>query len=109
MRRDCEIEMMVVPAAGVECSLAMRAAGIRVEVVRDSQFDAAGAAEHGWRFPFGWRPGLDGVVGQGIVAVFAGVIRGAAFHFDGHDIEWRIVVEAARLGVEIKAADFRNG
>jgi hypothetical protein len=101
MRGDCEIEMMVVPAARVECRLAMRAAGIRVEVVRDGQLSAAGTAEHGWRFPFGWRPWLDGMVGQGVMAVFAGVIRRAAFHFDGHNIEWRMVVEAARLGVEI--------
>ena len=42
------------------------------------------------------------------MAVFAGVIAAAAFHFDGHDIEWRMVVEAARLGVEIKAADVGN-
>jgi hypothetical protein len=101
MRPDCEIEIMVVAAPWIERSLTLRAAGIRVEVVRDSQLSAAGAAEHRWRFPFAWRPWFDGVVGQGIMAVFAGVIRRAAFHFDGHNIEWRMVVEAARLRIEI--------
>ena len=81
--------------------MAIGALGIRVEVVRDGQLGTARAAEDGWRFPFRWRPWLDGVVGQGIVAVFAGIICRAAFHFDGHDVEWGVVVQAARLRIEI--------
>ena len=56
--------------------------------------------------PFGLRPGLDGMAGKGIVAVFAGVVGRAAFHFDGDDVEGRVIVEAAGLGIEAEAADF---
>jgi hypothetical protein len=49
------------------------------------------------------------VVGQSIMAVFAGIIRRAAFHFDGDNVEWGVIVEAARLRIEIDAADFGNG
>jgi len=36
-----------------------------------------------------------------VVAIFAGVVGPAAFHFDGDYVEWRVVVEAAGLGVEV--------
>src|SRR5579863_7039873 len=109
MRLDCEIEMIVVPASGVERSVAMRAAGTRVEVVRDAQLDAAGAAKDSCRVPFGYRPWLDGVVGQSFMAVFARIKGCATFHFDGDNIERGVIVEAARLSIEIQAADFGNG
>ncbi len=49
------------------------------------------------------------MAGQGIVAIFAGIVRRAAFHFDGDNVEWGVIVEAARLRIEIDAADFGNG
>jgi hypothetical protein len=61
----------------------------------------AGATEDGWGVPFGLGPGFEGVVGEGVVAVFAGVVGGAAFHFDGDDVEEGVVVEAAGLTVEV--------
>jgi hypothetical protein len=59
--------------------------------------------------PFGEGPGFDGVVGQGVVAVFAGVVGGAAFHFDGDDVGGAVVVETAGLRIEVEAADFGSG
>jgi hypothetical protein len=44
--------------------------------------------------------------GEGLVAVFAGVVDAAAFHFDGDDVERGVVMEAAGLGIELEAADF---
>ena len=41
------------------------------------------------------------MIGQGGVTVFAGVVGLAAFCFDGDDVEGRVVVEAAGLGVEV--------
>ena len=55
--------------------------------------------------PFGLRPGHEGMVGESVVAVFAGVEEAAAFHFDGDDVERGVVVEAAGLRVEIQAVD----
>jgi hypothetical protein len=41
------------------------------------------------------------VVGEGDVAVFAGVVDAAALHFDGDDVERGMVVKAASLRIEI--------
>jgi hypothetical protein len=41
------------------------------------------------------------MVGKGVMAVFAGVVGGAAFHFDGDDVGGAVVVEAAGLGIEV--------
>jgi hypothetical protein len=49
------------------------------------------------------------VVSEGGVAVFAGVVDGAAFHFDGHDIGGAMIVQAASLQIEVEAADFGSG
>ncbi len=69
----------------------------------------AGAAEDGWRVELGGRPGDERVIGEGVVAVFAGVVGGAAFHFDGDDVERRVVVKAAGLRVEVEAEDLGSG
>jgi hypothetical protein len=79
----------------------MRADGIALEVGGDGEKGVAGAAEDGLFVPFGLWPGLEGMIGEGVVAGFAGVEEAAAFHFDGDDVEGGMVVEAAGLGIEI--------
>jgi hypothetical protein len=37
------------------------------------------------------------------VAIFAGIVDAAAFHFDGDDVGGAMVVEAAGLGIEVEA------
>jgi hypothetical protein len=108
-RCDGEIEMVVVAAGGVEGGAAMGAAGVGLEVGGNGELGAAGSAEDGLGVPFGFGPGFKGVVGQGGVAVFAGVVDPAAFHFDGDDVERRVVVEASGLRIEADAADFGSG
>lgn len=54
---------------------------------------------------FGRGPGFNGVIGESVVAVFAGVEEAAALHFDGDDVERGMVVEAAGLGIEMEAVD----
>jgi hypothetical protein len=46
------------------------------------------------------------MVSEGGVAVFAGVVGGTAFHFDGDDIGEAVIVEATSLRIEVEAADF---
>ncbi len=106
--RDGEIEVVVIAAAGVEGGAARGADRVGLEIGGDGEFGAAGAAENGWREPFGLRPRDEGVIAEGVVAVFAGVVSGAAFHFDGDDVGRAMVVEAAGLGIEVEAADFWN-
>jgi len=99
--REREIEMVVVAAGWVEVGVADRAAGIALEVDGDGELGAAGAAEDGLGVTFGLGPGLERMVGEGVVAVFAGVVGGAAFQFDGDDVGGAVVVEAAGLGIEV--------
>lgn len=100
-----EIEVVVVAAGGIEGSAAMGAGGVAGEIGGDGENGTAGAAEDGRFVPLGLRPGLDGMIGEGDVAILAGVKEAATFHFDGNDIERRAVVKATSLGVEIKAVD----
>ena len=51
--------------------------------------------------PFGFRPDFYRMAREGVVTIFAGVVGGAAFHFDGDNVERRVVMEAAGLGVEV--------
>jgi hypothetical protein len=92
--------MVVVAASWVEGGVAIKAAGVGLEVGGDRQLSAAGAAEDGLRVPFGLGPGFEGMVGEGVVAVFAGVVGVAAFHFDGYDIGGAVIVEATGLAVQ---------
>lgn len=104
-----EIEVVVVAAGRVEGGVAVGAAGVGLEVGADGEDGAARAAEDGGLVPFGLRPGFDGMVGEGVVAVFAGVKEAAAFHFDGNDVERRVVVKTTGLGIEIQTVDFWSG
>jgi|GEM_PF-6528752 len=98
--------MVMVAAGRVEGGVARGAAGVALEVGGDGKLGATGAAEYGLFMPFGLGPGFDGVVGEGVVAVFTGVEEAAAFHFDGDDVERGVEVKAAGLGIEMEAMDF---
>jgi hypothetical protein len=106
---DGEIEMTMVAAGGVEGGVAVGAARVGFEVGGDGELGAAGSAEDGFGVPFRFRPGFEGVGGEGRVAVFAGVVDAAAFRFDGDDVERRVVVETASFWIEAEAADFASG
>ena len=58
------------------------------------------------RVPFGWGPGLDGVVGQGVVTIFAGIVDAATFHLDGDNVGGAMVVEAAGFWIKVESRDF---
>jgi hypothetical protein len=93
--------MVVVAAGGVEGGVAGGTCGVALHIGGDGELGAAGSAEDGWRVPFGGRPGFERMVGKGVVAIFAGVVGGAAFHFDGDDVGGAVIVEAAGLGIEV--------
>jgi len=98
--------MVMVAAGGVEGSLASGAAGVALEVLGDGEFGAAGSAEDGGLVPFGLRPDLDGMTGEGNMAILAGVVEAAALHLDGDDVSEVVVVEAAGLRIEVQSVDF---
>ena len=96
-----KIEMVVVAAAGIEGGMAGGTRGVALPILGDGELGAAGSAEDGLVVPFGLRPGFEGMVSEGGVAIFAGVVGGAAFHFDGDDVGGAVVVEAAGLGIKV--------
>jgi len=104
-----EVEVVMAAASGIESGAAMRAARVAREIGGNGEGGAAGATEDGGLVKLGWRPRLEGVVGESVVAILAGVEEAAAAHLDGNDVGGLVVVEAARLRVEVEAVDFWGG
>jgi hypothetical protein len=98
--------MMVIGAGGIERGAAVRATGIAMEVFVNGQFPFAGAAQNCLKVKLVARPDCDRMIRQGEVAILAGVIGFAAAHLDGDNVDWRVVVSAAGLGIEIEATNF---
>ena len=103
-----KVEMAVGVAAGIEAGVAGGALAVAGEIFGDRELVAAGAAEDGGLVEFGGRPDLGRVIGQGVVAVAAGVIGFAAAHLDGDDVQLAVPMGAAGLRVEIEAMDGRG-
>lgn len=53
--------------------------------------------------PFALGPGLDLVIGEGHVAVFAGVVDATTLHLDRNNVSWSVIVFATGLRIEIDA------
>jgi hypothetical protein len=100
-----KIEMVVVPASRIEWGRADRAARLALHVFGNRQLCAACATQNGLLIPFAARPNLDGMTCERDMAVFAGIVGGAALHFDGDDVRLRMVVQATRLRIEIQSTD----
>jgi hypothetical protein len=101
-----EIEVVMVAAPRVEGGMARGANRVAFEIGGDCQLGAAGSAENGLEVPFGLGPDFNRMAREGIVAILAGVVDAAAFHFDRDDVERGVVMEAAGLGIEVQAEDF---
>src|SRR6266478_305997 len=97
--------MVVVPASGIEGGRADRAARLALHVFANRQPCAAGSAQNGFLIPFARRPNLYGMARERDMAVFAGIVGGAALHFDGDDVRLRMVVQARRLRIEIQSTN----
>jgi hypothetical protein len=96
-----EIEVLMVAASGVEGGMAVRANRVALKVSGDCQLGAAGAAKNGLVVPIGLGPDFNRMAREGLVTILASVVDAAAFHFDGDDVAWTVVMGAAGLGVEV--------
>ena len=76
-----------------------------MQIFTDGQFRFTSAAQNCRLIEFRVRPNVYRMVGDGEVAVFASVVNAAAFHFDGDDVQGRVVMKATGLGIEIEATD----
>ena len=95
--------MVVVPASRIEWGRADRAARLALQVFGNRQPCAACPTQNGFLIPFAPWPNLDGMTCERDMAVFAGIVGGAALHFDGDDVRVRMVVQATRLRIEIQS------
>ena len=98
-----EVEVVVVPAAGVERCPAAGTLVRAAQVFHNCKFGSADATQNGWLIPVWPRPYLDRVAGQGFVAVLASIVAAAALHLDCDDVDRLSVVKAAGLSVNIKS------
>ena len=100
-----KIEMVVVPASRIEGGRADRAARLALQVFANRQPCAACPTQNRFLFPLAPWPNLDGMTCERDMAVFAGIVGGAALHFDGDDVRLLMVVQATRLRIEIQSTD----
>ena len=102
-----KIEMMMATAARIERGSAGRASRIRLQVIANGQFSLTRSTEDGTLVPFAARPHHNGVAGERDVAILASIIKAAALHLDGHDVQSGAVVRAASLRIHFDPADRR--
>jgi hypothetical protein len=106
--RDLEIKMIVIATPGIERCAASRAVRVTLHVLEDGQRCAARAAKYRWLIPFILWPECCGMIGERGMAVRAGIVKAATFHFDGDDVSWSVIVLATGLGIEIYAMHVRE-
>lgn len=97
--------MVVVAAGRIERGAADGAAGRTLEIFVNRHPCATGTTEDCFLMPFAARPGFDGMAGKRDVAVFAGVVDPAAFHFDGDDVRRFMVVQTTRLRIQMQSGN----
>jgi hypothetical protein len=95
--KNMEVAMIMVAAPGIEPCPASRAAGITLHVLKNSYRCTASTAKYGSLIPFVFRPHRDRVTGERHVAVFASIVKTAAFHLDGNNVGRPVVMLATGL------------
>jgi hypothetical protein len=78
--------MKVMAAAWIELCFAHRTHALRVEILLNGQLSSTGPAQDSLLIPFGAKPDFSRMVGQGIMAIPAGVENAAALHFYRYDV-----------------------
>ncbi len=91
--------------AGIEAGAALRAVVAALQVLRDSQCGATGAAEHRELVMRIGRPDDCVMHRERVVARSAGVVRVAALQPDGDDVEWAVVMTATGCSIHVDATD----
>ena len=102
-----EIEWVVVGAAGVKRGLAHRAGIITTQILCDTQRTMAVAAVHGGLPKLLTRPHGSGVVSGLVVALDAGVERGATRVFDSDNIALGVIMCALGTRIDFSSVNGR--
>ena len=100
-----EIKLVMLAAARIKQSAAMRAFIAACHVLANGHLLSANAAQHCGLIPFRLRPDLNRMARQRFVTFLTGVINAAALHPDGDDVESGSIVSAAGVCIEIDSAN----
>jgi len=98
-----EVETIVVSASRIEPLATSRAARFALYVLMDGDLCPAGATQYCSLVPFALRPNLNRMAGEGLVAILAGVVNGAALRLNRNNVSWAVVMRTPGLGIEIDA------
>jgi hypothetical protein len=98
--------MVMISTLGIERRVTKLAARFALHVLADAYLCAAGSTKYCARFPFALEPGIDLMIGEGSVAVFAGIVNAAALHLDRNNVSGSMVMLATSLRIKIHAANF---
>jgi hypothetical protein len=100
--------MVVMAATGIELCPTGRAFVGAVQIFSNGHGRSTNTTQYGYFIALAERPSFNGMAGQRIVTVLAGIVDQAALHLDGDDIQSRVIVNAARLGIDLDATDYRT-
>lgn len=89
--------MVVVSTSRIKALAAYRAARFALHVLVNAYLRSARSAEYCHLVPFTLRPDFDLVIGEGSVAILAGIVNAAALHLDGDDVSRPVIMLAAGL------------
>src|SRR5579863_6377560 len=103
-----KVKMMMRAASRIERGTALWTSRFAFQIRADRQLRAASSAQNRPLLPLAPRPHLNRVPRQSDVAILAGVVHPATFHFDGDNVRRRVIVQATRLRVEINSAHTRS-
>jgi hypothetical protein len=104
--RRFKVKMIVISAIWIEERAALRTLLSTGQIVANRKLVPAHAAKYCWPVPLGGRPGLNHVISQGVVAVFARKVETATLHLDRDYIDLRIIVGTSGLRVDIHTVNF---
>jgi hypothetical protein len=87
--------------------MAYRATRFALHVLMDGQLRAANSAKYCLLVPLGPRPNLNGVIGEGVVALFARIVNATTFHLYSDDVGGSVIMLATGLRIKVDAAHVR--
>jgi len=89
--------MIVVTTPRIELRTASRAARFALHVLEYGQHCAARATKNRLLVPFTLGPDCNRMIGERLVAIFAGIVKAATFHLDSDDVSRSVIMLATSL------------
>ena len=89
--------MIVVATSRIELRSATHTARLASHVLKNGQHCTAHATKNRLLIPFTLRPNCNRMIGEHLVAIFAGIVEAATFHLDSDDVSRAVIMLATGL------------